>query len=89
MSKQLHCATHGTQPASYVCTHIVKAMQTGELAGFFWGMKDGEYDALCEVCNDMSPAEWVAQQEKLLNVLCLGCFKVAADQHGIELVEES
>ncbi len=85
MSEMLHCATHGEQKVTLVCKHIPAAMKTGEAAGFYWSNEGGEYDAICEECNELSDKEWQAQQEELVTAICLGCFTAAALANGVEM----
>lgn len=87
MTNYLSCGTHGKQPETAVCKHIVKAMKTGKEVGFYWSVENQEYDAVCEKCNKLSDEQWLSQQNDLIRLLCLGCFKVAAGHHGIEIGE--
>jgi formylmethanofuran dehydrogenase subunit E len=84
MSQMLECGTHGKQPATYVCKHIVESLQSGREVGFYWSLENGEYDAICEACNDLSENQWEKQQADLGRLLCLGCFKDAAALNGTE-----
>ncbi|VAV91450.1 hypothetical protein MNBD_ALPHA06-1948, partial [hydrothermal vent metagenome] len=87
MSQMLTCGTHGEQPETFVCKHIVNSMKTGKEVGFFWSVDDGVYDAVCEKCNNMSDKKWQAKSADLGRLLCLGCFKVAAELNGAEIEE--
>lgn len=87
MTDYLQCGTHGKQPETAVCKHIAKAMKTGKEVGFYWSVENQEYEAVCEKCNKLSDEQWVSQQNDLIRLLCLGCFKVAASHHGIEIEE--
>ncbi|PHS28304.1 MAG: hypothetical protein COA84_02070 [Robiginitomaculum sp.] len=87
MNAMLKCGTHGEQPETYVCKHIVQAMKTGNETGFYWSIEDGVYDAVCEKCNAMSDAKWQNRQTDLVRTLCLGCFKVAANHNGVDVEE--
>lgn len=85
MSELLTCGTHGKQPETFVCKHIIKSMKTGIEVGFLWSVKDGDYDAICHKCNELSAQQWQQQQNELGRLLCLGCFKVAAEINGADL----
>ncbi len=85
MSEYLNCGTHGKQPATFVCCHISKSMKTGNAVGFYWSKTDGDYDAICEECNELSDQQWDAQKADLVNLLCLGCFKVAANLNDVKI----
>ncbi len=85
MSELLNCGTHGQQPKTYVCKHIIKSMESGVGVGFLWSVTDGEYDAICHKCNQLSEQQWQEQQNELGRLLCLGCFKVAAKINDADL----
>jgi len=85
MSNMLICGTHGEQPETFVCKHIVQSMKTGKEVGFYWSNNDDTYDAICNSCNNLSEAQWEQDQAKLGRLLCLGCFKVAAELNGVEI----
>lgn len=85
MSETLTCGTHGKQPATYVCTHIIDSLKTGEPVGFWWSVEDGDYTAICGECNEMSEAEWEQEAPKLIQILCKGCFMDAANMNDIDI----
>ena len=81
----LTCATHGRQPETYVCKHIITSLQKGEPCGFWWGLDGGTYEALCTDCNNLSPEAFAKQAKDLIRPLCYGCYRDAAALNGIVL----
>ena len=80
------CGTHGRQPQTFVCVHIVEAMKTGEPAGFWWSRsEDGVWDAVCNECNNLSQTEFDALGADNIKLICLGCYEDAAAMNEIEL----
>ncbi|MEM9168690.1 MAG: hypothetical protein AAGC56_03465 [Pseudomonadota bacterium] len=78
----LTCATHGRQDKTFVCVHIVAALQCGEPVGFFWNRAGGVYQAICASCNDLTPEEFAAAEADIVRELCFGCFRDAAELNG-------
>lgn len=87
MSEMINCGTHGQQPETFICKHILRSLKTGTEVGFYWSVEDGAYDAVCEKCNDLSDEQWQKRAPELIQVICLGCFKVAAGHNGVEVGE--
>ncbi|MEO0398922.1 MAG: hypothetical protein AAF224_05805 [Pseudomonadota bacterium] len=82
---KIKCGTHGEQPRTFVCVHIIETLKDGEPRGFFWNNPDGEFQAICAACNDLSEEEFYAQEEELVEELCFGCFQDAAAINGIDI----
>jgi len=79
------CGTHGEQPQTFVCVHIVDAVKAGEPSGFWWSRgEDGIWDAVCDNCNNLSQAAFEALGPDNIKVICLGCFEDAAALNEIE-----
>ena len=39
------CGTHGKQPQTFVCRHIIESLKSGEPKGFWWSRgPDGVWD---------------------------------------------
>ncbi|MEO0320913.1 MAG: hypothetical protein AAF199_08495 [Pseudomonadota bacterium] len=87
--RYLKCGTHGRQPETYVCTHIVETVADGEPRGFWWSYEDGAFEAVCGACNDLDAAAFEASMAETMRTLCYGCFRLAADVNGIVLDEVS
>ncbi|MEL6111849.1 MAG: hypothetical protein AAFR20_03500 [Pseudomonadota bacterium] len=85
--RYLKCGTHGRQPETYVCVHLVETVADGEPRGFWWSYEDGAFEAICSVCNDLEAAAFQAAMVSQMRGLCYGCFRVAADVNGIVLDE--
>ncbi len=80
------CGTHGEQPKTFVCVHIIEALKKGAPSGFWWSRsEDGVWDAVCTDCNNLSQKEFDALGPKNIGVICLGCFEDAAALNEIEL----
>jgi len=80
------CGTHGRQPLTYVCVHIVESLRTGEPSGFWWSRgEDGVWDAVCSECNALSQEAFDALGPENIVVVCLGCFEDAAAINEIDL----
>lgn len=86
MSDQITCGTHGRQDTTFVCLHIIQSIQKGEGCGFWWNKVDGDFQALCTACNDLTEQEFFAREADIINVLCFGCFQDAASLNGIDIV---
>jgi hypothetical protein len=79
------CDTHGVQPRTFVCQHIVEGLLQRQRLGFFWTAHDPENsrpDAWCAACNrrvGLTDGEWTVQALELLQpkVLCGACYDVA------------
>ena len=82
----IECGSHGRQPVTYVCVHIIEASQSGEPCGFWWSRgEDGVWDAVCSACNDLSQEAFEALGSDNIKVVCLGCFEDAAVLNEVEL----
>jgi len=80
------CGTHGRQPQSFVCVHIIDALRKGAPNGFWWSRgEDGVWDAVCNDCNGLSQAAFDALGEENIGVICLGCFEDGAALNEAEL----
>jgi hypothetical protein len=86
MNKRVACDEHGEDLATYVCVHVLDSLQDKKPRGFLWSLDDDDdYSAICQECNDMSDEEWEQKSSDLLRVLCLGCFKKAAELNGVRI----
>ena len=80
------CGTHGKQPQTFVCVHIIEAFKKGERSGFWWSRsEDGIWDAICTDCNNLSQEEFDALGPQNITTLCLGCFEDAATLNDVDL----
>jgi hypothetical protein len=88
-NETVHCESHGTQPETFVCQHVVSGLISRERVGFFWTTYDPENprpDAWCAECEDRVRAtdgEWVGEAEKHLKakILCGVCYDLAKEFH--------
>jgi hypothetical protein len=89
LSDPIVCDVHGESVATIVCVHILDTLQDDAPRGFWWAVDDeGEYDAICEECNNMSDEEWAASSTENCCVLCFECYARAAKLNGIEMVRK-
>ncbi len=80
------CGTHGKQPQTFVCVHIIESVKEGEAKGFWWSRsEDGIWDAICNDCNALSQEAFDALGADNIKTICLGCFEDAAALNEIEL----
>lgn len=82
--KTVQCSTHGRQPMTLVCQHVVDGLTKRERVGFFWASDSGNPrpDAWCSDCNDRVAAtkgEWIGDALDQLDpkVLCGACYDMA------------
>lgn len=82
--KTVQCSTHGPQPMTFVCQHVVHGLTRRERVGFFWASDpdNPRSDAWCSECNDRVGAtdgEWIGDALEHLDpkVLCGACYDVA------------
>ena len=86
MVETVKCGTHGEQPITFVCVHIIESVKSGEPCGFWWSRsEDGIWDSVCSACNDLSQDAFEALGPKNIQIVCLGCFEDAAILNDIEL----
>lgn len=80
------CGTHGKQPQTFVCVHIIESVKEGEAKGFWWSRsEEGIWDAICNDCNALSQEAFDALGADNIKTICLGCFEDAAALNEIEL----
>jgi hypothetical protein len=87
--KRVRCATHGDQPQTFVCPHIVEGLANRERFGFFWSTVDPNDpmpDAWCLDCENrarLTGGEWVriALEHLQPKVLCGECYDFAKVFH--------
>ena len=83
------CATHGEQPMTLVCQHVLEGLRTKTRVGFFWTTYDPinpRPDAWCGDCNLRVAAtggEWVGDALANLRpqVLCGAWYDLAKVFH--------
>jgi len=80
------CGTHGEQPQTFVCVHIIDALRKAAPNGFWWSRgEDGVWDAVCNDCNALSQAAFDGLGGENIGTICLGCFEDAAALNEAEL----
>lgn len=84
------CGLHGTQPISFVCTHIAHGLLDGSTPGFIIAPEDDHPLPLawcdhCETMVDSVGGDWSeeASERADFKLLCAGCY---AEAKGIALV---
>jgi hypothetical protein len=86
----IRCEKHGMQRRAFVCRHIVDTFQDRKPRGFVWKRdSEGEYEALCRVCSQVSPAEWERIGADVGRALCLKCFAEVGAYNGVDWGEAS
>jgi hypothetical protein len=85
MTETIVCDRHGANESCCVCAHICTSLQDRKARGFIWSYKDAEhgYQAMCDLCNDMSDEAWERDHYELLKVICFGCYADAASLNGV------
>jgi hypothetical protein len=86
----INCQTHGPQEETFVCEHLVKALDTGEMVGFFWS-GEPRGDAWCSACEEVRIREggitgdWNERSEKFakIKILCGACYDQLRVMHGL------
>lgn len=83
---KINCDTHGRQPETFVCVHIIEAVRSGEPKGFWWSRsEDGVWDAVCDGCNKLNQDAFDRLGPDNIKIICLGCFEDAAALNDVEL----
>ena len=85
MSKTVECPSHGPQPETFVCQHVVQSLRDGKPVGFFWSIEDPDAerpDAWCARCEEVvrqTAGEWTPEAEQFAGVklLCGICYDAA------------
>ena len=83
--QRVRCATHGDQPQTLVCQHIVQGLIDRQRVGFFWARPDPNNlrpDAWCLECENRrrrEGGEWIGSALEHLEpkVLCGECYDFA------------
>lgn len=77
----VECASHGAQPAAFVCQHVARSLRTGRPVGFFWSSYTStpRPDAWCRECEERvqrTGGEWTDESEADLGVtlVCGSCY---------------
>ena len=77
----VECLTHGKQPATFVCQHILETLNDGIPRGFWWSTEDPENprpDAWCNECEIKvnEAGEWNDETEGFAGVklICGVCY---------------
>ena len=86
----VNCKTHGLQPGTLVCQHIVQGLKERKRVGFFWAMDDPDNlcpDAWCKACNErvkLTGGEWTGEALEQLEprALCSACYGAARIFHA-------
>jgi len=86
LSDTIHCDVHGDSACSFVCAHILQTLEDGEPRGFNWSQdEDGEFQATCDACRSLSDDEWEVEAPRVIKLICLGCYRRAADVNGVTI----
>ena len=80
----INCGKHGAQAETFVCSHILGSLISGEAVGFWWSAEDvgNRPDAWCTDCEErlrQSAGEWTPRNLTLakIQVLCATCYDAA------------
>ena len=86
---KITCDRHGISEAVYVCCHLPASLSTQTAIGFNW-LKDeqGEFQAFCHACWELTEEEWALQPDNAPKLLCLGCFSELAKLNNVRLGEQ-
>jgi hypothetical protein len=85
----VQCETHGPQPQTLVCQHIIDGLIDRRRVGFFWTTADPgnpNPDAWCSACEErvkVTGGEWIGEalEELQPKVLCACCYELAKKFH--------
>lgn len=82
----VECVTHGAQPATYVCRHVVETLRDGRARGFWCAHDPGNPrpDAWCSDCEarlQQTGGEWNEENGSMAGVtlLCAACYDRARE----------
>jgi hypothetical protein len=85
MDNRVVCPQHGQQGIGLVCSHIARAVDSGELVGFFWGDETdtARPDAWCLRCEqalrvvspNQSTEDWFLKCD--FKAFCAACWDLA------------
>ncbi|MEQ1865000.1 MAG: hypothetical protein ABL996_10140 [Micropepsaceae bacterium] len=82
------CSEHGERTAAAVCIHIVQTLKDMEPRGFLPQIDDdGGHSAICIVCNEMPFDEWERTKLESFAMICLECYRKAADLNDADIPE--
>lgn len=78
------CSTHGIQPSTFVCNHIVLGLASGYAVGFWWSREDPSErpDVWCTECEErlrLTNGEWTDTNvaAAYVRLLCGACYDAA------------
>ncbi len=81
MAARVDCERHGSQPATFVCRHLVESLGSGGRVGFFCADDRGNPrpDAWCAACEERvqgTDGEWTDESEAFAGVtlICGACY---------------
>lgn len=89
MSGLIVCCEHGEQEETFVCQHLLRALQTRETVGFCFASSP-RGDAWCSECEDVrvreggSSGDWNERSEAFASIklLCGACYDQVRELHG-------
>ncbi|MFA6966920.1 hypothetical protein [Bosea sp. (in: a-proteobacteria)] len=88
-SHLVRCATHGSDTAAFVCSHLVETLRDGVARGVFWSRdEDGCINAYCSRCADAiddNGGELTSDIETKFDIqlICEACFTKIAHSNGL------
>jgi hypothetical protein len=91
MAEAVHCYTHGSSRAAFVCCHIVATLSDNKPRGFIWSRDDAsEINAYCELCEthmEANGGEWndITAPFADVKLLCEGCALDAATLNNVKV----
>lgn len=89
MSDTIQCHVHGEQQETFVCQHLVEALDSGDRVGFFWS-GEPRGDAWCSACEAVRIREggiegdWNERSMEFagIKLLCGACYDRVRELHG-------
>jgi hypothetical protein len=80
----INCVRHGEQRRAFVCVHLVETAEDGKPRGFVWKRDaEGEYEAFCTPCSQISAERWAKIYEQQGTAICLQCFAGIGRMNGV------
>ena len=86
------CASHGVQPPTFVCQHLVESLDSRRAIGFWWSREDDSDrpDAWCSACKEQLAStnqQWTAETVQFARpkLLCGSCYDLAYQINGGEV----
>ena len=90
MTNIVECHAHGKQEETFVCQHLLGALDTREKVGFFWsgGPRSNAWCSACEearIREGGTAGDWNERSEAFagIKLLCGACYDQLRVLHGL------